>query len=469
VQFAYAAVTSRLATPGAFGEYGIALAAAALVSLIASGGLAQAAARLRDVERREVSAIGLLGLLLGLVGAAALFASAGAWSTLWGAPEAAQATRVMAISALVAPMFGLVSGLFRRQGRFRQLASLTVASNIIGMGIGVLVVWQSPSSTSLVISQLVAQLLIVTVGIVAHRHLIFGAVTWTVFRPHLGFTSRLTAARLLAYSASNVGRLAVSNVVGAGALGQWNRADVVSAVPAQQVQNALVSVIYPEFRHDIESPDRARRVWTDLLEMLAWLVFPATALVSVALPFAIPILFGDGWDDAARIAPILMVAGGVATLTTTLSSAIEALGRFRWIWPALSAALGIQLAGALVTIATESWLPVLLALPVATSAQHLVNLAYVSHHGYLDARRVLWAYGRSGTVATAIAGFAIGLIAATGGRDEPWLGLACVAAVGVTFLVIAILQRRRMRAFIIAREHWVGQETVRAAPEPIEP
>jgi O-antigen/teichoic acid export membrane protein len=124
IQFAYAAVTSRAVNDVGFGIYSIALAVSALMSLVAGGGLSQAAGRMLDLTPRRVSAIAFYGLLLGMAAAAILPGTADIWAAVWSAPNAAGPTRLMAVTVFFAPFFALSTGLLRRQNRYGLLEKL---------------------------------------------------------------------------------------------------------------------------------------------------------------------------------------------------------------------------------------------------------------------------------------------------------------------------------------------------------
>ncbi len=182
-------------------------------------------------------------------------------------------------------------------------------------------------------------------------------------------------------------------MLGPGYLGQWNRADVLSAIPFQQVQAALIPVIYPEFRHDLSGSERTRTVWTDMLSLVAWVVLPTSGIAAVIIPTILPVLFGSGWGIAIAISPVICVAAAIQVVSTLLASAVEALGKFRWIWWTQGLLLLIQLLAVLAISVFQSIVPAMIALVVTMLAQHLVYICLCVKDDYLDGRRLLTTYG----------------------------------------------------------------------------
>ncbi|KTR94672.1 hypothetical protein NS220_08400 [Microbacterium testaceum] len=181
-------------------------------------------------------------------------------------------------------------------------------------------------------------------------------------------------------------------MLGADTIGQWNRADVLSAVPFQQVQSALIPVVYPEFRHDLAGSDRTKAVWTDMLSLTAWLILPAAGVAAVLVPLVLPMLFGGGWDLAILLSPFICVAAAIQVVSTLLASAVEALGKFKWIWWTQGALLVVQIAVVGAIWATGSVLPAMAGLIASLVMQHAIYVALCAKHGYLDARRLLKRY-----------------------------------------------------------------------------
>ena len=362
VQFGYAAITSRLVTSGGFGTYAVALTVAGFVSLIANGGLGQSVSRMVSVEDKVIGGLASFSILLGIGGSALLYVSAGFWSSVWGDQNAKFVIELLCISLIVSPHIGLNLGLMRREGKFRKLAISTFVSNSIGMLVGLALVVTLQSSASLVASPIVSQLMLLILCSIHNRGRLLRFRTIGGAKSDIGFSVNVIVSNLLSYFASNLGKWSVSRWIGAPALGQWNRADVVTTVPFFQLQTAIVQVVYPEFRHDREGSARSRTVWPDLLTLVAWLCVPLACLAIPILPLVVPILFGEGWNVAATLSGPLVLIAAVQVVTTVLGGAVEALGKFRWIWSSQVIMILIQLAGVVCTVISRSLVPAVVSM-----------------------------------------------------------------------------------------------------------
>ncbi|MFD3811650.1 oligosaccharide flippase family protein [Rhodococcus sp. NPDC058639] len=393
-QFLYAAVTSRLIAPDGFGAYAIALVVSGLITLVANGGLGQSVARMQILDQSRLEGLATYALILGFIAAVVLFFTAQFWAGIWGDGSAAAPIKWLAISALLAPHIGLTSGLMRRLGHFKHFAVCTFITNIVGMVFGLVVLISTGSPVALIAAPIIAQLTLwLALTHMTERKLVrFGAPARA--RDDISFSWGVTLASVLSYTANNLGKWSVSRWVGAAALGQWNRSDVVTAVPFYQLQTAITQVVYPEFRHDRGDTNRAKRAWPDLLILVAWVTVPAGAVGSIILPYLVPVLFGPGWELAASLTAALSLICGVQVVTTVLGSAVEALGKFKWIWASQVLMIGIQIVAVAATILRHSVWPAVIATGVLAVARQAWYVWLCGRSGYIDVPRLLSGYLR---------------------------------------------------------------------------
>lgn len=435
-QLLYAAFTGRLISPAAFGAYAVAMSTAPLVLLLATAGIGNAAARAAELREPQVRALATVSLALGVVAAGVVWLLAEPWSVLWANPEAVDATRWSALGVLPAPFLGLLMGLSRRSGKFRQLSMSSTGAGFLGMVIGAACVWQFRSSASLVTMSIVTttfqtMFLLIVVGRSARP----GQMRLDVIE-HLRFGAKVVLANGIGYVTGAAPQLALSRGVGAAMLGSWNRAAVITQVPLEMIQNSLVQVIYPEFRHDIGTTERASRLWLDLLALATWVMFPLGAVAAAGAYFALPIILGPGWQTAAALSPWIAMASVANVPVIILGSALEATGRFRGVWPARIAGMVIMVAASVIAVVDHSVVPVIAGSLVAPLASHALQLRYVHRSAIFAVELILREYLRV-LLVTACAGVAtalwLGLISATASLAlKLFLGVGLVLAAGGT-------------------------------------
>jgi O-antigen/teichoic acid export membrane protein len=453
VQFIYAAIASRLVAPAEFGAYAVALSVTGLVSLLAAGGLGETVSRMVDLQRDRLRALVSYSLLLGAAGGLALYLSAPMWVWLWGVDSALEPIRWLAISSVVSPFLGLSTGLMARSGKFRQLALITVASNVTGMAVGAVavVIWRSASS--LVVSVAVPPILIMLGSMLATDGQLLGLAKLNQGSGDIGYSGKLTFARCLQYATGNITKLSMARGIDAASLGYWNRAEVLTLIPFQQIQSALIGVAYPEFRHDIADSVRAKTVWTDMLILVIWIVLILSAGMAVLFPPLVPVLFGDRWEVTASLTGPLAIVGGLQVVSTMLASAIEVLGRFRWIWSTDAILMAIQVVAGVFIFVYKNIFIAVIALLLTNVIRHGWQIWLAGRYGYLDVARLLFHYvgAMVFSVLVAIATWSVLQLGFAAPR-HPMCGVLAILLVGgVAAIVFRI--RERLPLVVLVRKY----------------
>lgn len=431
-QFAYAAVTSRLVGPEGFGAYAIALSVSGLVTLVTAGGLSQAVSRMTNLDKLRLRALSTFALVLGLLGAAFLWISAAFWASLWGDGNARPAIELLAVSVLMAPLAAIATSLLRRQGSFRALAIVTLAANLLGMVIGAAAVAVWRTGWSLAASALAAQLLLLLLSTYLCGRILWGVANIKHARSEIAFSSNLSPIKFTEYFVGNILKWSVSRFLGSANFGYWNRGDMLATLPFQQVQMAVIQAVSPEFRNDIESPVRAHRVWTDLQILVAWFAFPLSAAAAIVLPLTVPLLFGPGWEQTSVLIPYLAVAAGLQMVSTVLASAVEMLGRYKWLWMTSGSLILFQLVGVCFLLILQDIAVAMMFLIATHTARHAVQVSLCGKHGYLDIPRLMKNYLASLVFALLLSlGLWISFWVAPGKSVAPviWLGSLLIAVV----------------------------------------
>jgi O-antigen/teichoic acid export membrane protein len=366
LQLGYAAVTSRLLAPSAFGAYAVALSGIGLMGVLSGSSLGQAAAR-REHDSPDIDrSLAALALALGSVSMIAAMLLASPWGRLWGAPESAGTTSILALSLPFTAVASVYAGVLRRLGRTTAVAARTAVAQVLGMVVGLAVVGLTREPWSLGVAVTTAS--VVSAVIVAHAvprdRVLPGRPTRHVLED-LTYGGQSSLQSLLRTLSLQLTGWSISRFVGSAALGNYNRAQTLITIPVQRVQTALTFTLFPELR-PAGPMLRQRGTFTDLMILVSW---PAVVLGGIGLFVAAPfvrIVLGPGWEQAAAMAPYAVLLGVIPIVGVPLGSAVEALGKFKvmtvaWLGQTLCIAAGV-----LVTASTASAYPAIVGLVCAT-------------------------------------------------------------------------------------------------------
>jgi len=163
------------------------------------------------------------------------------------------------------------------------------------------------------------------------------------------------------------------------------------------------------------------------------------------------VLFGAGWEEAIALSAPLSVIAGVQIVSTVLASAVEALGRFRWIWATQGILFIVYCLAAIGVLMTHEWFPVLAGILAAQLIQHAIHIFLCGREGYLNVRVLMKSYSRICLAALALAGLSWLFLAAINSASSIWITITLASL--VTLIIVSWKNRSFFEAFQIARKY----------------
>lgn len=330
IQLVYTAAISRLLPPAAFGVVALGTVLLRFTSVFAQLGLGSAVVQKPELSDEDVRSAFTASVMLGTVMCAVAWLLAPVGAGVLGDPELTGVVRGLALSLLVTGLGTPSLAILRRNLRFRALALAEVSSFALGylvVGLGMAVagagVW------SLVLASLAqsASLAALTYG--ATRHPLTPLVDRARMGVLCGFGGRVSVIGFLEYWSANADTVVVGRLLGAGALGLYNRASLLVVLPMWHLSNTATKVLLPSFsriQHDVE---RLARAYVGAFALVAGVLLPVCASIAASAVELVHVLLGDQFEPAARIVPVVAVAAGTSMLTHLPAVVLEARGALR--------------------------------------------------------------------------------------------------------------------------------------------
>ncbi|WP_281403893.1 lipopolysaccharide biosynthesis protein [Streptomyces paradoxus] len=441
VQIPYSAAVSRLLTPSDFGLVALAMFMLRFVSYFAQGGLSSAVVQRPVLRERDIRASCAVGITTGFAFYALFWIVAPfGVQAVHAPPELTPVCRALALSFLLSAVSATASGLLRRSMRYRTVSLIEFLSYLVGYcGFGLVSAVMGCGVWSLVYAAL---------GQSALTALTHCALTWRHLRPLFdvramagmaAFGTKVSLVGFLEFLAFSADTVLVGRYAGVQALGHYNRAWFMAALPLHQTAAALNKVLLPAFSRAQSDRDRLKGAYIDSMSVTALLFAPMAATVAVCSDNAVEVLLGDAWQATADLVPPLAVVGLLNVLAYLPAVLAEALGKVGQKAVIELLHLIVLLTAAAAAVASDTGVAGLAAALVAARIlQHAAYLVWLSRAIPGSMPEVLVAYAQS----TAVAVFVASTAAAAGHvmRDQPptvalGLQLATGSAAGASVLL----------------------------------
>lgn len=332
IQFAGLIALSRLLSPRDVGLIAMLGVFLVLAELIRDFGLAQAAIQTPKLTHGQASNLFWIALSIGALLTLGLVLAAPAIAVMYSEPV----LRTIAPWVAVCLIFNALQTQFQvrlaRDYRFAALTITDAASQLIGLVAGLAAALAGAGYWSLVI-----QMLAGSISLLIQRVSVAG---WLPGCPRrepgmvalykFGIHSAL--AQLLGFAASNTSTYIIGIRWGASALGIYNRAFAMSAVPANQILAPLGNValtLLSRRRHD--GGDFYPMLWKAQVVLSVVLTFGFALAAALAEP-VVRLALGPAWSESAILLSILSVGGAFQVLSNVAFWAFSASGNARHLF-----------------------------------------------------------------------------------------------------------------------------------------
>ena len=378
-------IMARLLAPRDFGLLAMVCTVINVLQVFKEAGLSVATVQREGITHAQVSNLFWINVAVSGVATVLVAASAPLIAWFYREPRLFGITLALSINFLLAGLTVQHLALLNRQMRFKANAVIQVGSLLAGILTGVCMAWLSCGYWSLV-------------GFNIGRNLVSVLMTWCAsswrpqfFTPRSGtrslvhFGANLTAGAFVNSLARGADQLLLGRFYGAVAVGLYSRAAAMLARPLDQFMSPIGVVFVPAFSRLQTQPERYRRNFIQLFEIVGLTSFFFSGLFfALSHPLTLVVL-GRKWESATVIFAAFSFTGLQIPLTTCINWLFTTQGRasdlFRWSMISAFITVGSYVAG----------------LPYGPAG---VAIAFTSSAMLIQVPIYYWLAGRSGPVRT---------------------------------------------------------------------
>jgi O-antigen/teichoic acid export membrane protein len=443
--FVTIAILTRLISPEDFGVVAAAATITPFVLLLADLGLSTYIVQADAADSRMLSTGFWFSALAGTALAAGMALSAPLLAAAFNIEGSTDVLRVMALSVLLTVLASVPTALLKRRLQFRRIAVQATVAAVIAQVVAVVLALAGTGAWALVGQLLVSQ---AVAGVLAWR-----AARWRPgaefsapeFRVMAQFGTKVVGVEVVAALRAAGEAAVIANVLGAAALGFLSIAQRLVQVAQDVSASALVPVSTVVFARVRDSRERLRAGYVRALRIGYAAVTPALALLVVAAPTLIPMIFGPGWEPSVPVARALAAAAILvlgAMIDHGLLYGVGAPGR----WFAYALVIDVLTLGTTFVLAPRGLPWVAAGFVVVALVATVARWFLVGHVIGLPAHRLAGTFLLD--MVPVMVSIAVGLAVhhATGGLPSPVAVALIGTSIGIAHLVTVWLVNRRVLA-----------------------
>jgi PST family polysaccharide transporter len=334
-------VLARVLLPSDFGLVAMVTAVVGFVVVFREMGLSTATIQRETVTGEQVSALfwvnAGVGLLLTLLVAA--LAPLVAW--LYREPRLLWITPAIASCFATTALAGQHRALLQRQMRFGALAVVDVVLELVQTGFGIGLALAGWGYWAIVVN--------VPLGHIAAAIGLWLTCRWRPswpvkgggVRPLLSFGGNLVGFNVASYLPRNLDKILVGRVWGEEQLGLYNKAYNLLLSPVSNINVPIAAVAVPALSRLQGSPEEYKRLYLQVVSVIALVAMPIAALMVVASEDLILVILGQRWMEAGVMLRLLGISALFQPIYHTHSWLQISLGRTDRLlrWGLISSAL----------------------------------------------------------------------------------------------------------------------------------
>jgi O-antigen/teichoic acid export membrane protein len=327
LSFAVFAVLARKLGPEAFGVFALAAAFAEFGRILPAAGLASAIQRARRVTPAMADTVFWSSLALSVLAAGMLGLLAGPIANAFDQPAVAPLLMALGVILVISVAGAIHIALMLREFGHRAMATRSVVSNLAGGAAALAAATAGWGAWSLVVQRGVTELAGTAMAWHAYRWMPGRRFSFQVLRELAGFSASMTLTQILFMAQVRVQDVIIGRTIGTAAVGVYRTAWRTVDLIAQAMIMPFSQVSLPTLGRLQDDLPAFRKAYLRIITVSAAFAFPALIGFAVLAPRAIPFIFGNQWEESARIAQVLGFMAVPFTLNRFAGPALATLGR----------------------------------------------------------------------------------------------------------------------------------------------
>lgn len=309
VSFIVSLVLARLLLPEEFGLIGMIAVFISVGKALVDSGLTQSLIRSRKLDQVDFSTVFYFNLATSIFIYGIIYFGAPLVANFYGQAILTPILRLYCITFIITAFSAVQLTRLTLKMDFRTQTLVAIPSIIIGGIVGVVMAYMGYGVWSLVWNQIVTALVSTVQLWIYSKWSPSFVFSIEKFKEHFNFGYKLTLSSLLDRIFSNIYLIVIGKYFAPAQVGFYTRAQTTKQLPVQNISAALNKVTYPLFAKIQEDDVRLKRVYSQLMQMVVFVITPIMVLLTIIAEPLFVFLFTEKWLPAVPYFQILCATG----------------------------------------------------------------------------------------------------------------------------------------------------------------
>lgn len=307
-QFLSVIILSRILSPSDYGMIGMMTIFITIGNIFVDAGMGSSLIKKIDADKIDYSTLFWFNLLISLILYLILYVSAYFLSSFYEIKEFASCLRVYSLFIVISALGIVQNTQLNKDLRFKEMAIISVISNIIGLAVAIGMAHSGYGYWSLISQQLIYISLRVILQFVINKFIPQRVFSSASFRYQIGFGGSIMLSNIINVIYNNIISSIIPKVGTLNQNGYYAQASKIQHVPMNIMQSVTDKVLFPvlsKCKSDGEILDKSRQSLKPILIISFLFLF----LCTIFSKYIVLVLLGKNWIDATGYLEILFLAG----------------------------------------------------------------------------------------------------------------------------------------------------------------
>ncbi|MBN1466917.1 lipopolysaccharide biosynthesis protein, partial [candidate division KSB1 bacterium] len=329
ISWAIMLYVARILSPDDFGLSAMAMIPIGLARLANDLGLDAVIVQNRDLADDQVSQLGGLAIMVGVVLTLLFLILARPVAAYFNEPAVAGLIAILSLTFIADALQILPRALLQRDLAFQRLAwinGLQMVATSAALGVFATIGF---SYWSLALNAITGSVVVTIVLLIMRPHRISLPRRIKSLLPSMISGSNLLIARICWYGYSNMDQMIIGKFLGKTLLGAYSFSMTFARVPNDEITSLVGKVVPGIFSTVQKETDKLRRYFLMLTEALSYITFPLALGLMLTADDFVRLVLGSQWDAVIAPLRILCVYTMIETSQSLTSHVFLWTGRFK--------------------------------------------------------------------------------------------------------------------------------------------
>jgi O-antigen/teichoic acid export membrane protein len=307
-------VLARLLVPADFGLVALATAMVAAVAVLGEFGFDTALIQNQRADRSHYDTAWTLGLVRGLVACCIIALLAEPMAIFFEDPRLTDLILALALVPLLEGFYNIGTVAFRKDLTLNKEFLFRILPRLAGAITTAVFAFAWRDYWALVCGILAGTVLRLVISYVMHDYR--PRLSVAASREIMGFSKWLLISSVTFFGNQKVSTFIIAKFLDAGSLGIFSIANQISNLAAAELIAPVKQAIFPAYAKLAHDAALLRKAFLDVYGILVLLALPVAIGIGLTAEFFVPILLGPKWTAAVPLIEILVISGGLRSLST---------------------------------------------------------------------------------------------------------------------------------------------------------